>query len=279
MARPRSPNRDKAFHLWVDSGKKRKLKDIAEELGISEEQVRKWKNQDKWDKVTLPKTKSNITNHKSELLEKEKAIADEVGQVISNPELTDKQRLFCLYYIRCFNATKAYQKAYGCSYETAVTNGPGLLGNTRVRDEIQRLKQNRLNRELLSEDDIFQKYMDIAFADMNDFAEISDGMVHVKADLDGTLLSELSDTANGVKVKLADRMKALQWLSDHMDLATAEQSAKIQAWRAQTAVMEEKKAREGSKEETVFQNMETLADVLKHSQPNRNIKDYEEEQK
>ena len=64
MARPRSPNRDKAFQLWTDSDKKRKLKDIAEELGVSEEQVRKWKNQDKWDKVTLPKTKSNVTNHK-----------------------------------------------------------------------------------------------------------------------------------------------------------------------------------------------------------------------
>lgn len=64
MARPRSPNRDKAFQLWLESGKKRQLKDIAAELQVSEEQVRKWKNQDKWDKVTLPKTKGNVTNHK-----------------------------------------------------------------------------------------------------------------------------------------------------------------------------------------------------------------------
>lgn len=64
MARPRSPNRDKAFQLWMDSGRKRRLKDIAEELGISEEQVRKWKNQDKWEKVTLPNAKSNVANHK-----------------------------------------------------------------------------------------------------------------------------------------------------------------------------------------------------------------------
>ena len=28
-------------------------------------------------------------------------------------------------------------------------------------------------------------------------------------------------------IKLADRMKALQWLSDHMDLATEEQRARI----------------------------------------------------
>lgn len=64
MARPRSPNRDKAKLLWLESGKKRLLKDIAEELQVSEEQIRKWKNQDKWDKVTLPNSNSNVTNHK-----------------------------------------------------------------------------------------------------------------------------------------------------------------------------------------------------------------------
>lgn len=64
MARPRSPNRDKAYQLWLESGKKRPLKSIAEDLNVSEEQVRKWKNQDQWDKVTLPKGNSNVTKHK-----------------------------------------------------------------------------------------------------------------------------------------------------------------------------------------------------------------------
>ena len=64
MARPRSPNRDRAYELWQQSEGKRLLKDIAAELRVSEEQIRKWKNQDKWDKVTLPKAKSNVTNRK-----------------------------------------------------------------------------------------------------------------------------------------------------------------------------------------------------------------------
>lgn len=64
MARPRSPNRDKAFQMWLESGKKRQLKDIASELQVSEEQVRKWKNQDQWDKVTLPNAKGNVTKKK-----------------------------------------------------------------------------------------------------------------------------------------------------------------------------------------------------------------------
>lgn len=64
MARPRSPSRDKAKQLWLESGKNRLLKDIAEELQVSEEQVRKWKNQDKWDKVTLPNANGNVTKYK-----------------------------------------------------------------------------------------------------------------------------------------------------------------------------------------------------------------------
>lgn len=187
-------------------------------------------------------SKKNVPKKQSE----EKAVADEVKQVIQNPALTDKQQLFCIHYIRCFNATKAYQKAYGVNYATAVVNGPRLLGNARIKDEILRLKQERLNREFLSESDIFQKYMDIAFADVTDFVEfgnedvdvvldtgerkiITVSHVNIKndADVDGTIISEVSKGKDGVKVKLADRMKALQWLTDHMDLATDKQRAEI----------------------------------------------------
>lgn len=171
--------------------------------------------------------------------------------MIQNADLTDKQQLFCIYYIRCFNATKAYQKAYDVDYATAVVNGPRLLGNARIKDEIFRLKQERLNREFLSESDIFQKYMDIAFADATDFVEfgnedvdvildtgerktITVSHVNIKndADVDGTIISEVSKGKDGVKVKLADRMKALQWLSDHMDLATEKQKAEIALLKA-----------------------------------------------
>lgn len=63
MPRVRSPKRDEAYQLWIDSGKTKKLKDIAAELGVSETQIRKWKNQDKWNgNVTNPK--SNVTKRK-----------------------------------------------------------------------------------------------------------------------------------------------------------------------------------------------------------------------
>lgn len=230
MARSPNEKAEEARKLYKGG---MKLVEIASQLDVPAGTVRRWKSTYHWDgehqsersekKSERSESKKNVTD---------KAVADEVKQVIQNTDLTDKQQLFCIYYIRCFNATKAYQKAYGCGYTTAVTNGPALLGNTRIKEEILQLKQDRLNREFLSESDIFQKYMDIAFADINDFVDISAGFVTAKDGIDGTIVSEVSNTQSGVKIKLADRMKALQWLADHMDLATEKQKAEIALLKA-----------------------------------------------
>lgn len=228
----RSPNQkaEKARELYKGG---MKLVEIASQLEVPAGTVRRWKSTYHWD----GEQQSERSEKKSERSESKKsvtkkAVADEVKQMIQNTDLTDKQQLFCIHYIRCFNATKAYQKAYGCGYTTAVTNGPALLGNTRIKEEILQLKQDRLNREFLSESDIFQKYMDIAFADINDFVDVSAGFVTAKDNIDGAIVSEVSNTQSGVKIKLADRMKALQWLSDHMNIATEKQKAEIALLKA-----------------------------------------------
>ncbi|MEC0220326.1 MULTISPECIES: phage terminase small subunit [Paenibacillus] len=48
MARERSPERDKAKQMWLESGGKMKLKDIAAALSVPESRVRKWKAVDRW---------------------------------------------------------------------------------------------------------------------------------------------------------------------------------------------------------------------------------------
>lgn len=255
MPKAKDARADKAFEMYKQG---LKLIEIANQLGIAEGTVRSWKNRYKWDdggNATLRKKEKKERNVAKESKRanraKKEPVAHEVEAVIQNTDLTDKQQLFCIYYIRCFNATKAYQKAYKCDYATAVVAGPRLLGNVRIKKEIFQLKQERLNREFLSESDIFQKYMDIAFADVTDFVEfgnedvdvildtgerktITVSHVNIKndADVDGTIISEVSKGKDGVKVKLADRMKALQWLADHMDLATEKQKAEIALLKA-----------------------------------------------
>ncbi|WP_051344094.1 phage terminase small subunit [Alicyclobacillus herbarius] len=64
MPRQRSPERDRAFQMWRESGGKMKLKDIAKALGVLDTQVRKWKNQDRWNvrlNSNVTELKSNVT--------------------------------------------------------------------------------------------------------------------------------------------------------------------------------------------------------------------------
>lgn len=250
MARIRDPNRDKAFKIYEAHNGNIDLVEIANQLNMSSGTIRGWKSKDKWEQKlngTFQKER-NAPKGKSPPNEKRigKPLA-EVEQVLDNPDLTDKQRLFCLYQIKYFNATKAYQKAYGCSYESAMTRGSELLRNIKIQEEIRKLKQAKLNQATLEPGDIFQKYMDIAFSDVTDYLTFGRKEVVVGTDeygnektaevnyvdfkasdqVDGTLISEVKQGKDGVSIKLADRMKALQWLAEHMDLATEEQRLKI----------------------------------------------------
>lgn len=226
-----------------------KYKDIAAKYGVSMNTVKSWKKRYAWsrNKKTGCIQKGCTQNKKG--AHKKEAVAEDVSQVVINDELTDQQQLFCLYQSRMFNYTKAYMKAYpGCTYASAAVLGSRLMKNQLIRETIEQLKQNHMNREMLKREDIFQKYMDIAFADMNDF--MSFGQEEIETDygprmvnsvrlkesdqVDGTLITEVKQGRDGVSVKLADRMKAIDWLADHMDIATAEQKAKIEQIRAKT---------------------------------------------
>ena len=50
--------------------------------------------------------------------------------------------------------------------------------------------------------------------------------------MDGTILSEVKQGKDGASIKLSDRMKALQWLSDHMNIATERQQAEVALLKA-----------------------------------------------
>lgn len=244
MARVRSPNRDKAYEIYKLNNGEILLKDIAAQLGVKDTQVRKWKSQDKWEeklKGTLLNKKRNVTNKKVTKKSAEKQVVnDEVESVLENTELTERQRLFCIYYIKCFNATKAAIKA-GYSKSTAGEQGYQLLQKTSIKSEIQKLKKNKLNRVMLTEDDIFQKYIDIAFSDITDYLGFGNKEVEGEFgpyfvsyvtlensdNVDGTLINEISQGKDGIKLKLQDKMKALQWLSDRMDLLPTQVKYKL----------------------------------------------------
>lgn len=246
MARVRSPNRDKAFEIYKLNNGEILLKDIAAQLGVKDAQIRKWKSQDKWEeklKGTLQKNKRNVINKKIDI--NKQAVNEDIESVLKNDKLTEKQKLFCIYYIENFNATKAYQRAYECSYATAMSEGSKSLRNPKIKIEIDRLtneclEEQEINSKLLSKR-LWKKYIDIAFADITDYLEFNSKEVQGEYgtytkntirlknsdEVDGSLISEISEGRDGIKIKLQDKMKALQWLSDRMDLLPTSVKTKL----------------------------------------------------
>ena len=262
MARARSPNRDKAFEIYKNYDGSITNREIADMLNENEKTISNWKCRDKWN-VILQKNKCSTTNKKVQKNTnnnmKKEPIAEEVKEVLENTELTDKQRLFCIYYIKYFNATKAYQKAYDSSYTVANVEGYRLLVNPSIKAEIEKLKQHKLNQIMLSEEDIFQRYMDIAFSDITDYVNFGKREIEILEDnqsktievnyvdfndsynVDGTIISEVKQGKDGVSIKLHDKMKALQWLSDHMNIATDKQKAELEVLKSKIVNNEKSK--------------------------------------
>lgn len=219
-----------------------KYKDIAKKYDVSINTVKSWKQRYAWnrDKVCA-QGKSMHTKgsaHTRAQPKKEK----EFEPKILNNDLTDKQKLFCIYYLKYFNATKAYQKAYDCARSTAGVQGHKHLRNPKVIAEIDRLKAEQMHELKLDVNDILQKYIDIAFADITDFTEFGKKEVMTdegakelnyvdfkpSSNVDGTIVAEVKQGRDGVSIKLADKMKALEMLSKYFDLLSDNDKKRLQ---------------------------------------------------
>lgn len=230
-----------------------KQKEIAKKYGTTINTVKSWSRRYEWSK----KKKKGAPQNKSVHTKKEcKKIAEEI---VETSELDEEHQLFCIYYLKYHNKVKAYQKVKpNTPYNSACVMASRWSKQPAVIEEINRLKKELYEDALLDPHDIVQKYIDIAFADLNDYLEYGQEEVPViinnpdtgedevlkrtvnmvkfkeSAFVDGTILSEVKQGRNGASIKLADRMKALDWLSKHMNLATEEQRAKIDLIKAQT---------------------------------------------
>lgn len=215
-----------------------KLVEIAKEIGRPEGTVRRWKSELGWDgkKANVRKGK----NERSENAQKQQDPEGEEGneqEDEKNSALDGKQQKFCLYYSRTFNATDAYQWAYGCSRESAAAAGSRLLKKVKIQQEIKRMKTGALARAMLEADDIVERYIKIAFADIGSYIESADDNGVIFRNLketDTSLIQEVKNTKYGTSVKLIDSGKALKWLADHYDLLTQEQQARVAMLQSKT---------------------------------------------
>ena len=282
MPRQRSPSRDEAKRMYLDSKGKMLLKDIAKAVGKQDTQIRRWKSLDHWDEelkgnVTIPKDNVTKQNNGIEKPPKTELLPEEI-ETLNNEELTEKQRLFCLYYVRWFNATKAYRKVYDCDYTTAMTNGSMLLRNTKIQEHIQAIKDAKIKQAMYTAEDFFQKMMDIAYSDATDFLSFGrrinekTGLEYNYVDfldsseVDGTLIQEVKQGKDGCSIKLVSKEFALKWLDKHYSEATDLQKAQIEQLRAQT----EKKLKadnENAPDDSTQCAMDAITGIVEQMQP------------
>ena len=230
-----------------------KQKEIAKKYDTTINTVKSWSRRYEWSK----KKKNGAHQNKSVHTKKEcKKIAEEI---VETSELDEERQIFCIYYLKYHNKVKAYQKVKPSTpYNSACVMASRWSKEPAVIEEINRLKKALYEDALLDPHDIVQKYIYISFADINDYLEYGREEVPVivknpitgedeilkqtvnmvkfkeSAYVDGTILSEVKKGKDGASIKLSDRMKALDWLSKHMNLATEEQKAKIDLIKAQT---------------------------------------------
>lgn len=83
------------------------------------------------------------------------------------------------------------------------------------------------------------------------------------------------DGSNGARFSLVNNFRG--WADKpKTEMDEQEQKARIESMKAQTEALEEKKARGDGTGDAIAENMQSLAEILQHSRPNRNIEDYEE---
>ena len=224
MPKARSPERDQAYELYKNSKGLMPLREIARQLNVPEKSVSGWKCKDKWDDQMNGVLHSKIKDKRSTPKSK-KVVKALINEVDKNEELDDREKLFCLYYVECFNGKQAYIQA-GFPVNTDGSARVGackLMKKPAIKAEIKRLQALRMELLFANEGDLIERLQRIAFADINHVVNISQNgrEITMKSadEIDGTLIESIGNDKFGIKVKMSDRMQALRMLYDYIGLS------------------------------------------------------------
>ncbi len=282
MGRQRDPKRDEAFKIYQSSNGEVSLVDIANQLDVSAGTVRGWKAKDHWEDrlngspgQNTKKRSSKSNTERSVNTERSKKIQNvperrkpppapepeyELPDILDKSDLTTKQRIFVLEYLRDFNATRAAVAA-GYSRKTAHVTGWDNLRNPKIKQEIDKVKDDLVDGLGLSVQRIVMEYMKIAFADIVDYITFGQKEVPVMGmfgplqdedgnpmmqdvnyvefkesdEIDGTVVSQVKMGKDGASIKLYDKMSALKQLEKYTSFLTDTQKVQLDKAKLEVA--------------------------------------------
>lgn len=149
-------------------------------------------------------------------------------------KLTAKQIRFVDEYLVDFNGTQAAIRA-GYSEKTAAATAARLLRNVNIQAEISRRQKDLQRRTEVTQERVVKELARVAFADATDYVQvetriINRGEVKVPIELavhketaelsadQRAAIASIKQGANGVEIKLHDKIKALELLGRHIGM-------------------------------------------------------------
>lgn len=152
--------------------------------------------------------------------------------------LSEKQKKFCREYLVDFNASRAYLAA---GYVARTTNALSvsssrLLSNAKVHHYLKHILSGSIQDEITNIKRIISELQMIAFGDLKDLADWTEFDLKFKSsnslDFKSRLISEISSNDKGLKIKMHDKLKALELLGRYYKIFTdkieaADQNVKI----------------------------------------------------
>jgi len=230
---------------YLDYAGGMKYKDIAEKYGISINTVKSWKTRYNWKRDSKPAKSSTGAKKGAHKAKKgaHKNVEVAVDELANNNNLTEKQKLFCLYYLQRFNASWAYQKSYGGSYDTARSEGSKSLAKPNIKEAIGRLRKEQQTELYITATDILKEYIKQATSSLGDVLEYTTHDIYLETEngdpivdkegnpveyqrinlklkpedeIDWSTIQDIHLGRDGLVVKLYDKQKAMKELIDRL---------------------------------------------------------------
>ncbi|MGL5126162.1 MAG: terminase small subunit [Fusobacteriaceae bacterium] len=283
MARVKDPKRELAFKLWRENTSTTN-REIAKVLEVDEKKIATWKIRDEWKErlgipnVAVKKKQCSTTKNESVVLQKDvvlqkkeketdgnkdKILKEIYEEILNDDVLTEKQRMFCVYYMRSFNAVQSALKA-GYNKNFARSHSYTILANEKIKKYLSELKKSYEHDDYMTTKALLERHKKIAFSDYKEFVNV-DGELANLSDVDGTLIKKVtvkrsvSDTGNSYSstIELEDRAKSLDFLNKFYGIDPTFQLAK-----ERMQLDKSKNTPNTEKEKDAISTLEQLQEIL-----------------
>lgn len=136
--------------------------------------------------------------------------------------LTEKQKRFVAEYLVDLNATAAAKRA-GYSERTANEQGARLLANVSIQEALHSAIEQRSKRTEITQDRVLEELAAIGFSKATDYATVRGPIVEITPTDQLTedqkkVVASIEQGNFGIKLKLHDKVKALELLGKHLGM-------------------------------------------------------------